>query len=136
MNDRVPFMDLRRIHDPIREDILGVVETVVADGDFILGPAVARFEQEFASYVGTKHAIGVGSGTAALTVATIAAGVEPGLPGQGHVLGPLVGRTGVPSGPQHHQLHLEAQLHGHHPRHRPGRGAGSVGYARFGAAAV
>lgn len=79
MNDRVPFMDLRRIHDPIREDILGVVETVVADGDFILGPAVARFEQEFASYVGTKHAIGVGSGTAALTVATIAAGVEPGL---------------------------------------------------------
>lgn len=80
MNDvGVPFMDLSRTHEPISDEILAAVAAVVGRGDFILGSAVARFEQEFASYVGVDHGVGVGSGTAAITVATIAAGIEPGL---------------------------------------------------------
>lgn len=80
MNDvSVPFMDLNRAHEPISDEILDAVAMVIARGDFILGSAVAQFEREFASYVGRDYGIGVGSGTAALTVATIAAGIEPGL---------------------------------------------------------
>ena len=80
MNDRgVPLVDLHRIHGPIRDELLKEIAAVVSNGDFILGSAVTRFEQEFASYVGVDYGIGVGSGTAALTVATMASGIEPGL---------------------------------------------------------
>ena len=45
---------------------------------FILGPAVADFEAEFAAQTGRKHAVGLNSGTSALHLALIAAGVGPG----------------------------------------------------------
>jgi dTDP-4-amino-4,6-dideoxygalactose transaminase len=51
---------------------------VVAGGRFILGPEVAAFESELASYLGVKHVIGVANGTDALTIAVRAAGVEAG----------------------------------------------------------
>jgi dTDP-3-amino-3,4,6-trideoxy-alpha-D-glucose transaminase len=52
---------------------------VVADsGRYILGPEVAAFEQEFASYLGVRHVVGVANGTDALTIALRAAGVGPG----------------------------------------------------------
>ncbi|GIK76702.1 MAG: erythromycin biosynthesis sensory transduction protein EryC1 [Actinomycetes bacterium] len=79
MDDRVvPFVDLGRTHDAINGDILDAIEAVVDSGDFILGSAVERFERAFASFVGVGHGTGVGSGTAALTVATLATGIEAG----------------------------------------------------------
>ena len=74
----VPFVDLSRQHASLEAELRDTVEAVMARGDFILGADVAAFEEELAAYLGVRHAIGVGSGTAALTIATLAAGIEPG----------------------------------------------------------
>jgi dTDP-4-amino-4,6-dideoxygalactose transaminase len=60
--------------DEIDQSIRGVLD----GGMYILGQEVARFEEEFARYLGAQHAIGVGSGTDALQVALRACGVGPG----------------------------------------------------------
>jgi len=60
------------------DDILAKVKEVVASGEFTLGRAVDRLEDEFAVIVGTRHAIGVGSGTDALFLSLKALGVEKG----------------------------------------------------------
>ena len=57
----VPLFDTRTPLAPLREQILGRLADVVDDGRYILGPNVAAFEGEFASYVGAEHAIGVGA---------------------------------------------------------------------------
>jgi dTDP-3-amino-3,4,6-trideoxy-alpha-D-glucose transaminase len=59
-----------RIADRLRE--------VAATGRFILGPEVKAFEDEFATWLGIGHCIGVGNGTDALQIALRAAGVGPG----------------------------------------------------------
>ena len=75
---RVPFVDLGRDHAELREELAAAFDAVVADGGFILGPEVELFEHEFAAYCGVEHCVGVASGTAALTVALMAAGIGPG----------------------------------------------------------
>jgi dTDP-4-amino-4,6-dideoxygalactose transaminase len=65
---------LEALRDQILERIAGVVER----GVYILGPEVEAFEQEFADYLGVRHAIGVGNGTDAITIALRALGVRPG----------------------------------------------------------
>jgi dTDP-4-amino-4,6-dideoxygalactose transaminase len=62
----------------LREQILERIAGVVERGVYILGPEVAAFEQELADYVGVRHAIGVGNGTDAITIALRALGVKPG----------------------------------------------------------
>ena len=74
----IPFVDLKQQYRSIRNEVLAAIENVLENAAFALGPAVADFEQRFASYVGTKHAIGVSSGTSALHLALLAAGVGPG----------------------------------------------------------
>ena len=59
-------------------EIDAAIADVVAARRFILGPEVAAFEQEFAAYCGTRHAVGVANGTDALTIALRAMGVGPG----------------------------------------------------------
>jgi dTDP-4-amino-4,6-dideoxygalactose transaminase len=51
---------------------------VAATGQYILGPEVTAFEQEFAAYCGAEHCIGVANGTDAITIALRALGVGPG----------------------------------------------------------
>ena len=51
---------------------------VLASGQYVLGEEVASFEREFAAYCGAKHAIAVNTGTSALHLALLAAGVGPG----------------------------------------------------------
>lgn len=75
---KVPFGDLRRQYDSIRERIDEAIGAVLNRGWFILGHEGESFEQEFADYLGARHAIGVGSGTEALHLALVAAGVKPG----------------------------------------------------------
>jgi aminotransferase EvaB len=65
-------------HEPERVAIEAAVHRVLVSGDAILGPEVEAFETEFAQYVGVAHAVGVGSGTAAITIALGALGIGPG----------------------------------------------------------
>jgi len=74
----VPFVDLYKQHQAIRERVLTGFQEILDKGDFILGRAVKRFEERFAAYCGTEHAVGVASGTDALLLALKAAGVGAG----------------------------------------------------------
>jgi dTDP-3-amino-3,4,6-trideoxy-alpha-D-glucose transaminase len=74
----VPFMSLERHHRPVAEELRSAFEEVLREGGFVLGPEVGEFEREFADYCEARHCVGTGSGTAALTLALIAAGVESG----------------------------------------------------------
>jgi dTDP-4-amino-4,6-dideoxygalactose transaminase len=60
------------------DDILASIRAVVGEGSFTLGPAVKKFEAEFAALIGTKHAIGVGSGTDAIKIPLRGLGVGHG----------------------------------------------------------
>src|SRR5262245_633668 len=74
----IPQLDLAAQHASIRAEIQAAVARVIDSGHYILGPEVAAFESEFAAWTGTRHAVGVSSGTAALHLALRAAGVGPG----------------------------------------------------------
>jgi len=74
----IPLVDLRRQYLSIKEEIDAVLLETVASGRYILGEEVVRFEGEFAEYCGTRHCIGVSSGTAAIGLAFEAAGVGEG----------------------------------------------------------
>lgn len=74
----VPFLNLRAHHEPIREEILRAVAAVLDSGEFAGGSFVEAFERDFATFCSTRHAIAVGSGTDALWLALVAAGVGPG----------------------------------------------------------
>jgi len=54
------------------------VGRVLASGQYLLGSELAAFEREFMEWIGVPHAVGVGSGTDALTICLLAAGVGPG----------------------------------------------------------
>jgi len=74
----VPFVSLTAQHQGLAAEIRNAVGRVMESGWFILGPEVEAFEEEFASVVGTAHAVGVASGTDALTLSLWALGVGPG----------------------------------------------------------
>lgn len=74
----VPFMDLARLHQPLKEDLRSAFDRVLSTSAFVLGEEVERFERNFAEFCGSQHCIGVNSGTAALTIMLQAAGVRPG----------------------------------------------------------
>ena len=71
----VPFVDLKAQFRALRAEIVPRMMEVMEDATFILGPDVARFEKNFATYVGTHHCVGVESGTAALQVGLEALGI-------------------------------------------------------------
>ncbi|MBV9804324.1 MAG: DegT/DnrJ/EryC1/StrS family aminotransferase [Solirubrobacterales bacterium] len=62
----------------LQERFVERMTAVVERGVFILGPELAAFEAELAEYVGVRHAIGVGNGTDAITIALRALGIKPG----------------------------------------------------------
>ena len=74
----IPFLDLAATHASIERDILDVMQRVVRAGQFILGPEVEAFEQEFAAYCGAAHCIGVGNGLDALFLILRASGIGSG----------------------------------------------------------
>jgi dTDP-3-amino-3,4,6-trideoxy-alpha-D-glucose transaminase len=74
----VPFVDLRREHAAITGELQDAFDRVLGSSAFILGEEVAAFEDEFAAYCGARHCVGVASGTAALTLALMAAGIGRG----------------------------------------------------------
>jgi dTDP-4-amino-4,6-dideoxygalactose transaminase len=74
----VPFTDLSIQWRQIEAKALPDIHRLFQSGAFSLGPFVAQFEQAAAEYLGIAHAIGVNSGTSALHLALIAAGIGPG----------------------------------------------------------
>jgi dTDP-4-amino-4,6-dideoxygalactose transaminase len=71
----VPMLDLRGQYAGIREELLRALQEVADSSTYVLGPKVAQFEEAFAAYVGAKHCVAVNSGTSALHLALISAGV-------------------------------------------------------------
>jgi dTDP-4-amino-4,6-dideoxygalactose transaminase len=76
--DRAPLLDLSRQYAQIKDELDKAVLKVMAHGRFINGPEVKEFEAAAARFVGTKHAVGVASGTDALLLALRAAGIGDG----------------------------------------------------------
>ena len=74
----IPFGDLKRHYAAIKSEVDQAVHRVLDSGWYILGNELAQFEKEFAEWLGVKAAVGVGSGTEALHLALLAAGVKPG----------------------------------------------------------
>jgi dTDP-4-amino-4,6-dideoxygalactose transaminase len=74
----VPFLDLPAENCSIEEELDEAIDQVVSRGQFILGPAVERFERSFAAYLGTKYCVGLNNGTSALHLALEACDVGPG----------------------------------------------------------
>jgi dTDP-4-amino-4,6-dideoxygalactose transaminase len=65
----IPLVDLTAQYHSIKDEIDAAVNSTLESGHFILGPAVTKFEQSIASYLGVEHAIGLASGTDALVIA-------------------------------------------------------------------
>ena len=74
----IPFVDLQAQYRALKPEIDAAVLRALENAHFILGPPVAAFETQFARFCGTTEAVGVNSGTSALHLALLAAGVGPG----------------------------------------------------------
>ena len=74
-NTSVPFLDLKTQFRAIGPELQSAVSRVLESGSYVLGQSVEAFEKEFAAYCGTRHAVAVNSGTSALHLALLAAGI-------------------------------------------------------------
>ena len=74
----IPLVDLKSQYESIKDEIDNAISEVVESCQFILGPKVEAFETDFAAYCKARFAFGVSSGTSALHLALLAAGVGPG----------------------------------------------------------
>lgn len=71
----IPLVDLRKQYENIKGEVDKAIAEVVGSTQFILGPRVAQFEDDFANYCQARFALGVNSGTSALHLAMLAAGI-------------------------------------------------------------
>lgn len=78
MQMKVPFLDLKSQHAPLRSEIDHAIREVIDDSAFAGGPYVVQFEADFAAYCDCPFAIGLGSGTEALWLSLLALGIGPG----------------------------------------------------------
>ncbi len=75
---KVGFYGHVRQYHGLKSEIDTAIHEVLESGEYVMGPTLARFEKELATYWGTKHAIGCNSGTDALWLAFFALGIGPG----------------------------------------------------------
>lgn len=75
---KIPFLELKSQFLAIEPEIRAAIDAVFERSWFVLGEQVAAFEEEFAQYTGSAHAVGVGSGTDAIHLALRALGIGPG----------------------------------------------------------
>lgn len=73
---KVPFVDLKLQYQSIQEEIKTAVNNVLESANFVQGPFVAGFEEEFAKYLGVSEAVCIDSGTGALYLALRALGIK------------------------------------------------------------
>lgn len=74
----IPFVEFHSQLAEIGPEISKAVDSVLSSGWFVLGKQVQSFEEEFAAYLGARHAVGTASGTDAIAIALRALGIEPG----------------------------------------------------------
>jgi len=74
----IPFVDLKAQYQTIRDEVRAAIDSVLESTQFVLGMEVAAFEQEFAAYIGVPYAVAVNTGTSALHLALLAAGIGAG----------------------------------------------------------
>jgi dTDP-4-amino-4,6-dideoxygalactose transaminase len=77
-NIKVPYLDLKAQYRSIKPEIDAAIAGVLDSCQFVLGSEVAGFEQDFASYCSAAECIALNSGTSALHLALLAAGIGPG----------------------------------------------------------
>jgi len=75
---KVPYFDLIAQYDSLRAEIMEAIDRVCTKATFILGDEVEQFEQSFAQYCGVEHCVALNSGTSALHLALLAAGIGHG----------------------------------------------------------
>jgi dTDP-4-amino-4,6-dideoxygalactose transaminase len=74
----IPYLDLKAQYRQIKPEIDAAVFRVIDSAQYVLGPEVAAFEERFAAYCGVKYCVALNSGTSALHLALLAAGIGPG----------------------------------------------------------
>lgn len=74
----IPFVDLKRQYFNIKSEIDAAITGVLDSGAYVLGPEVQSFEREFADFHAARHGVAVNSGTSALHLALLAAGIGAG----------------------------------------------------------
>src|SRR3989338_1099812 len=75
---KIYVTDLKAESSSIGKETVNAISKIVSDADYILGEETKKFEENFASYCGSKYAVGVASGTAAIFLSLIAAGIGEG----------------------------------------------------------
>jgi dTDP-4-amino-4,6-dideoxygalactose transaminase len=75
---QVPFVSLDRQYREIRDELVAAFDRVGSSGMYIMGPELERFESEAAAFCGTRYALGVADGSAALFLSLKALGIGPG----------------------------------------------------------
>ncbi|HEY8158385.1 MAG TPA: DegT/DnrJ/EryC1/StrS family aminotransferase [Methylobacter sp.] len=74
----IPFVDLKAQYAGIKDEVNVAIQGILESCQFTLGSEVAAFEEEFATYCQAQYGIGVNTGTSALHLALLAAGIGPG----------------------------------------------------------
>ena len=76
--ENVAYLNLKRIHEPMRAEIEDVISCVLDQSWYIQGKYCSDFEHAFATYCGTKHCVGVGNGLDAIRLILEAYGIGEG----------------------------------------------------------
>ena len=74
----IPFLDLGAQYRELKPEIDAAIARVLESGQYVGGQEITAFEEEFAGYCGALHGVAVNSGTSALHLALLAAGIQPG----------------------------------------------------------
>ncbi len=74
----IPLIDLKKNYLGIKDEVLSQINKIFDDCKFIMGENVEKFEKNFADYIGTKYAVAVNSGTAALQLSLLGLGIKNG----------------------------------------------------------
>lgn len=74
----IPFLDLKAQYKSVGPEIEAAVLEVLRCGDYVMGDSVTLFETDFAAFCGAREAVAVNTGTSALHLALLAAGIGPG----------------------------------------------------------
>jgi len=74
----IPLLDLKAQDETIREEIIAATMEVYQSQRFILGPKAEELERKIAAYTQARYAVGVSSGTDALLISLMSAGIGPG----------------------------------------------------------
>ncbi len=78
LNNNIPMLDIKAQHEPLKDDIREAIREILDSGRFILGKNVKNLEEEIASYINTKKAVGLASGTDALYLSLRALDIKQG----------------------------------------------------------